>query len=157
MRERGGEREEFFFFPAPRAVSFPPFCPRLFTTLLLPLSPLLSPFLLLPPVGKKKKTRSPGTIFGRVVRTARFSPSSLSGHPGQLRSLRLRTQTPEGLAAAISRAEALVARGRGDGSGNAYFTASGLGGGSGGDTGDGQLSDGGGGPTLEDEQVAAMA
>ena len=91
--------------------------------------------------------------------TARFSPSSPSDH-GQLRSLRLRTQTPEGLAAAISRAEALAARGRGDGSGNSYFTASssglsgGGGAGGGGDDGD-QLS--GGGPTLEDEQVAAMA
>lgn len=107
----------------------------------------------------KNKNRSPGTIFGRVVRTARFSPSSPTGYPGQLRSLRLRTQTPEGLAAAISRAEALAARGRGDGSGNSYFTASSGNGGNvaGGEGGDGQLSDGGGGPTLEDEQVAAMA
>jgi hypothetical protein len=119
------------------------FSPSSVSSLALPFS-LTSVLYLSPP--PQKKIRSPGTIFGRVVRTARFSFDS---NHGQLRSLRLRAQTPEGLAAAISRAEALAARAAGD----SYFTVSGFGSMSTrSDDGD-NLSSG----PLEDEQVAAMA
>ena len=118
------------------------FSPSSVSSLALPFSLTYVLYLSPPP----KKIRSPGTIFGRVVRTARFSFDS---NHGQLRSLRLRAQTPEGLAAAISRAEALAARAAGD----SYFTVSGFGSMSTrSDDGD-KLSSG----PLEDEQVAAMA